>query len=250
MALISENLALEFWRSPEAAIGKHVRPGPTTAWRQVIGVIADLRDDGIDRPAPAIVYFPLLLKFGSSDTGNRNVAYVVRTSRAGSTALTQEIRQAVAAVNASLPLADVKTLQSVYERSLARTSFTLMLLAIAGGMALILGVVGIYGTISFSVAQRTREVGIRLALGSPPSEVTAMFVRQGLAEACAGLACGLATAFALTRLMESVLYGVSPGDPATYLAASAALVAAAALASYLPAHRATRINPVEALRAE
>jgi predicted permease len=250
VALISENLAREFWRSPQAAIGKHVRPGPKMEWKQVIGVIADLRDAGVDRPAPSIVYWPLLLKLGTSDTANRNVAYVIRSPRAGSTALTQEIRQAVAAVNASLPLAEVKTLQSVYEQSLARTSFTLMLLAIAGGMALLLGVVGIYGTISFSVAQRTREVGIRLALGSPPQDITAMFVRQGLAEAAAGLVCGLAGAFALTRLMESVLFGVSPADPATYLAASTALVAAAALASYLPAHRATRINPVETLRAE
>jgi predicted permease len=250
VALISENLAREFWRSPEAAIGKHVRPGPKMEWKQVIGVVADLRDDGIDRPAPAIVYWPLLMKLGTSDTANRNVVYVIRSSRAGSTALSQEIRQAVTAVNASLPLAEVKTLQSVYEQSLARTSFTLMLLAIAGGMALLLGVVGIYGTISFSVAQRTREVGIRLALGSPPRDVTAMFVRQGLAEAGAGMVCGLAAAFALTRLMESVLYGVSTADPATYLAASTALVAAAALASYLPAHRATRISPVEALRAE
>jgi predicted permease len=250
VALISENLAREFWQSPQAAIGKHVRPGPKMEWKQVIGVIADLRDAGIDRPAPSIVYWPLLLKLGTSDTANRNVAYVIRSPRAGSTALTQEIRQAVTAVNASLPLAEVKTLQSVYEQSLARTSFTLMLLAIAGGMALLLGVVGIYGTISFSVAQRTREVGIRLALGSPPRDITAMFVRQGLAEAAAGLVCGLAGAFALTRLMESVLFGVSPADPATYLAACTALVAAAALASYLPAHRATRINPVETLRAE
>jgi ABC-type antimicrobial peptide transport system permease subunit len=149
-----------------------------------------------------------------------------------------------------LLLTDVKTLQSVYDRSLARTSFTLMLLSIAGGMALILGVVGIYGTISFSVAQRTREVGIRLALGSPPREITAVFVRQGLTEAGAGLLCGLAASFALTRLMQSVLFGVSPADPATYLATSAGLVAAAALASYFPARQATRINPVDALRAE
>ena len=234
VALISENLARELWRNPEAAVGKHVRAGPKSEWRQVIGVIADLHDDGIDRPAPAIVYWPLLLKLGSGDTANRNVAYVIRTSRAGSTALNQEIRQAVTAVNASLPVADVKTLQSMYEQSLARTSFTLMLLAIAGTMALILGVVGIYGTISFSVAQRTREVGIRLALGSPPRDITAMFVRQGLAEAGAGLVCGLAAAFALTRLMESVLFGVSPTDPATYLAASTALVAAAGAGQLSP----------------
>jgi predicted permease len=250
VALVSENLARELWRHPEAAVGKHVRAGPKSEWMEVIGVIANLHDDGIDRPAPAIVYWPLLLKQGSGDTANRSVAYMIRTSRAGSTALSQEIRQAVTAVNASLPVAEVKTLQSMYEQSLARTSFTLMLLAIAGAMALILGVVGIYGTISFSVAQRTREVGIRLALGSPPQEITAMFVRQGLAEAGAGLVCGLTAAFTLTRLMESVLFGVSPTDPATYLAACTALVAAAALASYLPARRATHIDPVDALRAE
>jgi predicted permease len=250
VALISENLARELWRHPEAALGKHVRAGPNAEWKQVIGVIADLRDDGIDRPATAIVYWPLLVKLGRSDTANRSVAYVIRTSRAGSRALNQEIRRAVSAVNANLPLADVKTLQSVYDQSLARTSFTLMLLTIAGIMAFILGVVGIYGTISYSVAQRTREVGIRLALGSPPRDITAMFVQQGLVEAGTGLVCGLAAAFALTRLMQSVLFGVSPADPATYLTASTALVAAAALASYLPAHRATRINPVEALRAE
>jgi predicted permease len=249
VALVSENLAREFWRSPEAAIGKHVRPGPKTEWRQVIGVVADLRDDGIDRPVPAIVYWPLLLKFGRSDTANRNVAYVIRTPRAGSSALTREIRRAVHAVNASLPLADVKTLQSVYDQSLARTSFTLMLLAIAGSMAFILGVVGIYGTISFSVAQRRREVGIRLALGSPTRDITTMFVRQGLAEAGRGLVCGLAACLVLARLMESVLFGVSPFDPATYLAASTALGTAVALASYLPAQRATRVNPVETLRA-
>ncbi len=250
VALISENLARELWRNPEAAVGKHVRAGPKSEWTQVIGVIADLRDDGMDRPAPAIVYWPLLLKLGSSDTANRSVAYVIRTSRAGSTALNQEIRKAVSAVNASLPLADVKTLESVYEQSLARTSFTLMLLAIAGGMALILGVVGIYGTISFSVAQRRREVGIRLALGSPARDITAMFVRQGLAETGAGLVCGLVAAFAITRLMESVLFGVSPADPVSYLTACIALVLAAGLASYVPARRATRVNPVEALRAE
>lgn len=250
VALISENMARELWGHPEAAIGKHVRAGPKAEWRQVIGVIADLRDDGIDRPAPSIVYWPLLLKLGHDDTANRNVAYVIRTPRAGSTALTQDIRRAVSAVGTNLPVADVMTLQSVYEQSLARTSFTLLIVVIAGCMALILGVVGIYGTISFAVAQRTREVGIRLALGSPPRDITALFVRQGLSETGAGLAYGLAAAFGLARLMQSVLYGVSPADAMTYLTASIALVIAAGLASYLPARRTTRINPVEALRAE
>lgn len=153
-------------------------------------------------------------------------------------------------MNPSLPVADVKTLESVYERSLTRTSFTLVLLAIAGGMALLLGVVGIYGVISYSVSQRTREVGIRLALGAPLQGVTGLFVRHGLVMAGVGAICGLAAALALTRLMKSLLFEVSPADPLTYVAASAALIFAAILGSYLPARRATRVDPVEALRAE
>ncbi len=244
--LISDSMAREYWHTPGEALGKKIRAAVKGEWKRVVGVVADLRDDGVDQSAPEIVYWPMLM----GDSPNRSAAYIVRTPRAGSTALLQEIRQAVSAVNASLPLAEVKTLESAYEQSLARSSFALLLLAIAGSMALLLGVVGIYGTISYSVAQRTREVGIRLALGSPAGGITGLFVRQGLFEVLAGLVCGLAAALALTRLMVSVLFGVSPADPATYVAASAALVAAAALASYVPAHRATRVNPVEALRGE
>ncbi len=153
-------------------------------------------------------------------------------------------------MNANLPLADMKTLQSLYDRSLARTSFTLMMLAIAGAMALLLGVVGIYGVISYSVSQRTREIGIRLALGAPLAQVTGMFVRHGLVLSAIGAACGLTAAFAVTRLMKSLLYNVSPADPLTYAAVSAGLIFAAMLASYLPARRATTIDPIDALRAE
>ena len=125
-----------------------------------------------------------------------------------------------------------------------------MLLAIAGGMALLLGVIGIYGVISYSVSQRTREIGIRLALGAPLQDVTGMFVRHGLVLSGIGAAFGLTAALALTRLMKSLLYDVSPADPLTYGAVSVGVVLAAALASYLPARRATRVDPVEALRAE
>src|SRR6185369_11520546 len=144
-----------------------------------------------------------------------------------------ELQQAVASVNPNLPVTDVKTLESVYDRSLARASFTLVLLAISGGMALLLGVVGIYGVISYSVAQRTREIGIRLALGAPLSEVTGMFVRHGLVLSAIGAACGLGAAFALTRLMKSLLFEVSAADPLTYGAVSVVLIAAAIVASYL-----------------
>ena len=180
----------------------------------------------------------------------RSVAIVIRTPRAASTAFLQELRQAVWSVNPNLPLANVRTLEAIYDRSLARTSFTLALLAIAGAMALLLGVVGLYGVISYSVSQRTREIGIRLALGAPFQQVTGIFVRHGLVLSAIGAACGLAAAFALTRLMKSLLFDVSPADPLTYAAVSAVLILAATLASYLPARRATKVDPAEALRAE
>ena len=252
VALVSENLARELWHDAPAAIGKRIRVTLKDDWREVIGVVADLHDDGIDQKAPTIVYWPLLQKnFESSPiTAIRSAAYIIRTPRAGSTALRKEIQQAVVAVNPSLPVADVKTLEWVYDDSLARTSLTLVLLAIAGSMALILGVVGIYGVIAYSVSQRTREVGIRLALGASLNEVTGVFVRHGLTVSAIGVIGGLAAALVLTRLMKSLLFDVSPADPLTYIAASAGLIVAALLGSYLPARRATRVDPAEALRAE
>jgi ABC-type antimicrobial peptide transport system permease subunit len=206
----------------------------------------------VDHKAPTIVYWPLLQKNfeGNAVTVRRGVAYVVRTPRAGSNGFVQELQRAVWNVNPDVPLANVQTVETVYDRSMARTSFTLVMLAIAGGMALLLGVVGIYGVISYSVSQRTREIGIRLALGSPVTEVTGMFVRHGLVLSGIGAACGLAAAFALTRLMKSLLFDVSPADPLTYIAVSAGLIVAAMLASFLPARKAASVDPAEALRAE
>jgi predicted lysophospholipase L1 biosynthesis ABC-type transport system permease subunit len=241
------------WRDPRAAVGKRIRVTLQDDWREVIGVVADVRDDGVPLKAPATVYWPLLQKNFQGDGGvsvRRGVALVSRTPRAGSTGFLRELRQAVWSVNPNLPLAGVTTLETLYDKSLARTSFTLVMLAIAGGMALLLGVIGIYGVISYSVSQRRREIGIRLALGAPYSEVIGMFVRHGLILSSIGAACGLTAAFALSRLMKSLLFDVSPVDPVTYVSVSAGLIVAAMLASYLPARRATKVDPVEALRAE
>lgn len=252
VAVISENMAREMWRDPRAAIGKRIRPTLKDDWREVIGVVADLRDDGVDRKAPGIVYWPLLQKnFESSKTNVvRDAAFLIRTPRAGSSSLLHDLQKAAAGVNPNLPVADVKTLESIYDRSLARTSFTLVLLAIAGGMALFLGVIGIYGVISYSVSQRTREIGIRLALGSPLRDITAVFVRHGLILSSIGAVCGLMVALTLARLMRSLLYDVTPADPLTYVAVSVGLIFAASLASYLPARRATKVDPSDALRSE
>ena len=162
----------------------------------------------------------------------------------------RQVRQAVWSVNPNLPLADVHALEYFYRKSMARTSFTLVMLAVPGSMALLLGIVGLYGVIAYSVSQRKREIGIRMALGAQRQELTGMFVRHGLGLTIAGLACGLSAALVLMRLMSSLLFGVGFVDPVTYGAVSAGLVATAALASYLPSRRVAAVNPVEALRAE
>jgi ABC-type antimicrobial peptide transport system permease subunit len=161
-----------------------------------------------------------------------------------------EVRQAVWSVDPNLPLADVHTQDYFYRKSMARTSFTLVMLAVAGGMALLLGIVGLYGVIAYSVLQRRREIGIRMALGAQRQELTGMFVRHGLVLTGTGVACGLAAALALMRLMSSLLFHVSPLDPVTYGAVSLGLVATAMLASYVPSRRASNVDPMDALRAE
>jgi predicted permease len=252
VALLSENTAREMWGSPQAAIGKRIRVNVKDDWCEVIGVVGDEHTDGVDKKAPTIAYWPLFQKNFEADPVNiqRSVAFVIRTPRAGSIPFRDELRNAIWSINANLPLANVETVETLYDRSLARTSFTLMMLAIAGGMALLLGIVGIYGVISYSVSQRTREIGIRLALGATLSNVTQLFLRSGLLLSAIGCAFGLASALVLTRLMKSLLFSVSPSDPLTYVAMAVALTSAAALASYLPARKAIKVDPVEALRAE
>jgi predicted permease len=252
VVMMSENLARELWGSAGAAIGKRVRESPKAAWREVIGVVRDERDDGVDQRAPTVVYWPMLVQnmWGSDERIQRGVAFLLRTKRAGSSEFLKEVQQAVWSVNPDLPLAEVRTVAEIYARSMARTSFTLVLLAVAAGMALLLGAIGIYGVISYSVSQRTREIGIRMALGAPDGSVQRMFVKHGLSLAAVGLGCGMIVAAGLTRVMTAILYEVSPLDPLTYSAVGAVLLCAAAAATYVPARRATRVALVEALRAE
>jgi ABC-type antimicrobial peptide transport system permease subunit len=180
----------------------------------------------------------------------RSMTIALRSGRTGSESLLKDIQRAVMSVNSNLPLARAQRLKTVYDGSLARTSFTLVMLAIAAAMALLLGLVGIYGVIAYTVAQRTREIGIRVALGAPPGDVKRMFIGRGVVLAALGVAGGLAAAIGLTRLMSSMLFGISPLDPATYLAVSVVLLVAATIASYIPAHNATRMDPVKALRSQ
>jgi putative ABC transport system permease protein len=213
-------------------------------------VAGDIHDDGVSRRPPPIVYFPALMdRFWSRPTLVFNSAtFLIRSPRAGSESFLGEVGRAVWEVNANLPLAEVHTLDDAYRRSLARMTFTLVMLGIAGAMGLLLGVIGIYGVIAYAVSERTLEIGIRLALGAQAGELKSMFVYEGAVLAGGGVAAGLAAAGALTRLMSSLLFGVSPLDPVTYAMVTCVLVAVAMLAAYLPARRSTRVDPIEVLR--
>lgn len=252
VAVISENFAREYWNSPQNALGKRIRVASTDDWREIIGVAANVYNDGVTQKPPTMVYWPVeRARFeGTPEEVNRYVGFVVRSPRAGSEAFLKEIRETVWSVNPNLPLANVHTLGFFYARSMARTSFTLIMLAVAGGMALLLGVVGIYGVIACSVSQRVREIGIRMALGAQTQSLTAMFVRHGLILTGIGAAFGLLIAVIVMRLMSSLLFHVNPVDPITYVAVTLGLVATAFFASYLPSRRASTVDPVEALRAE
>lgn len=257
LAMLSERLAREVFGSPEAAIGRYVaaRPDPPV-WKEVIGVVKDVREDGLTDDPPLLVYWPhATLGFWEGNAANqvqvwRAAGIAIRSDRVGTPGFLRELEQAIWDVSPNLPLRRVRTLPELMDASVARTSFTMVLLGIAGVVALILGLVGVYGVISYAVGQRTRELGMRMALGAGRSQVTAMVVRQGAALAAVGVILGLALALGVTRLMSALLFDVSPADPATFGTVAAGLVAVALLASYLPARRAARVDPVVALRAE
>ena len=252
VVVVTENFAREYWKDPGAAVGKRIRNSPSNPWRTIVGVVGDERDDGAAKPSPAIVYWPLLMNdfWDQKEFVSRNLGYAVRTERADSPTLLKEIQQAVWSVNPNLPVAAVQTLEEIQADSMAQTSFALVMLGIAAAVALVLGVVGIYGVISYIATQRTREIGIRMALGAAQRDVSRLFLRHGLTLAAVGIILGTAAATAVTRVMASLLFGVSRLDPPTYAAVAFGLAGTALIASYLPARRAARLDPAHALRRE
>jgi predicted permease len=252
VVVVTENLALDYWPDAATAIGKRVRQSPESPWREIVGVVGNVHDDGVDQPQTATVYWPMLVEnlWEPGLYAARSMAYVIRSPRVGTAGLLEEVRQAVWAVNPNLPLSNVRTMAEWLDDSLARTSFTLIMLGIAAGVALLLGAVGIYGVISYIVSQRIREMGVRIALGAQQRDVSRLVLRHGLALTGVGVGVGLAAAVALTRLMSALLFGVSAVDPLTYVAVATALTAIALFASWVPARRAARTNPLEALRYE
>ena len=246
VVIVSAAFAREYWQEPSQALGKRIRFTARPSWSEIVGVTGDERDDGLNKPATPIVYWPLL----DQSYERRTMAYAVRSSRVGAPGFLAELQQAVWSVNPGLPLAGVRTLDEIRADSMAQTSFAMVMLAIAATVALLLGVIGIYAVIAYVASQRTREIGVRMALGAQIGDVRTLFLRQGLWLTSAGMALGVAFALGLTRVMSALLFGVSPLDPLTFVGVAVTLGTLALVATYLPARRASRVDPVIALRAE
>jgi predicted permease len=252
VVMISETLAREYFKTAAAAVGRRIRDIPSNPWREIVGVIGDERDNGPARPPTAIVYCPLIIQdsWDMPTYAQRNLAFAVRSERMGSTGFMTELLRAVWYINPSLPVANVQGLDEIRASSMAQTSFALTMLAIAAFVALLLGLVGIYGVVAYIAAQRTREIGVRMALGAQPADIRTLFVSHGLKLVGAGVILGVGGALALTRLLSVLFFGVRPTDAPTYAAVSTGLGAIALVATYLPARRASRVDPVVALRTD
>jgi len=252
IVVVSESLAREYWGTPDAAIGQRVRPMEGRPWSQVIGVVGDVHEDGLDQAVVPLAYWPMIQPslWEEGLSAARSMAYAIRLATPATPAMMESIRRAVWDVNASLPLADVKTADAVVQSSMARTSFTLLMLSIAAAVALLLGAVGLYGVMSYTVAQRTREFGVRIALGAQATDVGGLVLRHATLLVGIGLAAGLAAALVLTRLMSALLYGVSSSDMATFGSVAVLLALVALVASLVPVIRAARVDPLDALRVE
>jgi len=250
LAVINETMARQYWRDGNA-VGGRLRVGSMkNPWATVVGIVADERHNGVTGLVKEKFYIPHS-QWHVATGGNlvRNAFIVVR-SASDPMRLAGPIRSQIRSLDASVPVANVRLMRDVVSTSLATPRLTGFLLGTFAVMALLLAAVGLYGVLAYVVSRRTHEIGIRLAIGADRGQVVGMVLRQGLTLAAVGLAVGFAGAFGLTRMMGSVLYEVTPGDPLTYAAVGAALLAVSVAASAVPALRASRVNPMAALRIE
>jgi predicted permease len=246
--VVSETLARAFWPG-ESAMGRRLRSqGDTLSW-EVVGVAAEVRFERLDRPPEVLLYLPMVFGNPPNPQLARQFAVVLHVS-GNPLAFVAAAREALREVDPRLPMVDPTTVEKTTRDAMAATSFTALLLGVAAGIALLLGSVGIYGVISYVVTRRTQEIGVRMALGAPAAQVLREVVRQGMVLTGVGVAVGLGGAWAVSRVLASLLYGVSATDPATYIVTTVALSGIAALASWFPARRASRVDPMVALRAE
>jgi predicted permease len=251
-AVISRRTAETFWETPERAIGKRFRQLPTLPWNTVIGVVENIRDTSLAADPTPAVYFPEA--FPADPTMNEvrgTMALVVRAAAGiDAASLLPAVQRAVQEMDAALPTFEVRTMESVVDRSMARLAFVMIILGAAAVVTLLLGAIGLYGVMAYLVTLRTRELGVRIALGAAPGAVAAMMTRQGAVLTAIGIAGGLAVFAGIARFLEAFLYGIAPMDPVTLSAASLTLAVIALLASWIPARRAARVDPAHSLRAD
>jgi putative ABC transport system permease protein len=249
VVIVSEALARKYWPG-EDPVGKRITFNrvPNTQdplWREIVGVVGHVRNESLEGESRGQYYVPYAQR-----PNNTDLFLVVRTDAADPAALAPAVRGAVAGVDRDLPVYRVTTMEKLVAESLMQRRFAMFLFGVFAALALALAVVGLYGVMSYGVAQRTHEIGLRMALGAQSRDVLRMVVGQGMLLVAIGLGLGLVSALLLTRLMESLLFGVSAADPATYAGIALLLAAVAFLASYLPARRATKVDPMVALRYE
>ncbi|HLK46569.1 MAG TPA: ABC transporter permease [Bryobacteraceae bacterium] len=257
VAVVNAAMVRKYWPNEDPigrriTIGKGIGPQFDDPPRQIVGVVGDVHEEGLDNDASEVIYVPFAqVPDGISALANSAIptVWLVRTTPQPLT-LDNAVRQEFLSIESDLPLAKIRTMEQVIGESTARQSFQMILLAVFASIALVLAALGIYGVMSYVVEQRTHEIGIRLSLGAGTGDMVRLIVGQGMRLAAIGVACGLAAAFALTRLLEKLLFGVKATDPVTYALVAALLAVVALLATYIPAHRATRIDPVIALRYE
>lgn len=248
VAIVNEAMARTFWPGKDP-IGRRINVADPKKdpWSTIVGVVADVKNSGIDRRAGTELYLPMLQQSGSGQSG----MYIgLRAQGVNSLALASAVRNEVNSLDSSLAIAEIRTMDDVISRAESRPRFLTLLLSLFSGVALAIATVGIYGVISFAVARRTKEFGLRMVLGAQPGDVLGLVMRQGALLAGAGIVVGLIAAFGLTRLMASLLFGVTATDPATYAAVTAILAAVALFACYIPARRATKVDPIRTLRYE
>ncbi len=247
--IVSDAFATRYWKN-ENAVGKRLRMNPFDPWHTVVGVVHSVRDAGLDQAPIEEVYCPLVtMNAAGAPWIPRDLALVARTT-GDAAALAPQVRRAVQAVDPSLPLYRVSPTSALVAESTARTTFTLMLLGIAALVAMAIGAVGIYGVISYLVSLRTREIGIRLALGATPGNMRLFVTRQAVVDAALGVVVGVAAAMAVTRVLAAILFSVSPTDPVTLAGSAALLLATAVAASWVPARRAASLDPASTLRGD